>query len=365
MTQFFVLSTAEAEATKHALDVLDDASWSNGLRQQVTAGGGLVSANMSFLFEARFALALHDCGIEPEYEHATGVGNTSVDFQFGPWFVELLSLQESEAAKAATWEAGPFFGRFLSSPQPPSPDEHELGEAERKQLRDLRKQSPERETLRAIGQIVGKAGDEKRPAKFPPPDGSHLSMLIVDLRALGRALGSIDRADCRQIAYGAGAVPDWAKHRWIADDGRELPLAGAFHRGNTMKGASHFRERVHFLGLVSEERYDREEMQYLIRFYHNPGFFASEEEALAVLRSFPLFQPDKRRERRPDLFLHELFEQSDREIRFGIMAGGRTVTCHVHLDTLEDLEKRSLKPGSDEMLQAFYRSETRLERLAA
>jgi hypothetical protein len=193
MTQFFALSTAEAEATKRALDVFDAVPWSGGLRQQVTNGGGLIPANMSFLFEARFALALHDCGMEPEYEHATGVGNTSVDFQFEPWLVELLSLQESEAVKAATWEEGAIFGRFLSSPQPPSPDEHELGEAERKRLSDLRKQSPERETLRAIGQIVGKAGDDKRPAKFPLPDGSHWSMLIVDLRALG----SVDREDCR------------------------------------------------------------------------------------------------------------------------------------------------------------------------
>jgi hypothetical protein len=211
----------------------------------------------------------------------------------------------------------------LSSPRPPSPDGQHLDADERQRRRDLRKQSPEGETLKVIERIVGKAQDDGDPAKFPPPDGTHWSMLIVDVRAFGH----IDRTDCRQIAYGAGAVPGWARYRWIADDGREFPIAGAFHPGNRMRGANHFRERVHFLGLVSEESYyERDELQYFIRFYHNPARFSSEEEALAVLRSFPLFQPAKTRERRPDLFLHELFEQSDREIRFGIVAGGRTVT---------------------------------------
>jgi hypothetical protein len=56
---------------------------------------------------------------------------------------------------------------------------------------------------------------------FPRPDGTHWSMLIVDVRAFGH----IDRADCRQIAYGADAVPGWAQYRWIADDGREFPIA--------------------------------------------------------------------------------------------------------------------------------------------
>jgi hypothetical protein len=55
-----------------------------------------------------------------------------------------------------------------------------------------------------IERIVGKAQDDGNPAKFPLPDGTHWSMLIADVRAFGH----IDQADCRQIAYGAGAVPE-------------------------------------------------------------------------------------------------------------------------------------------------------------
>jgi hypothetical protein len=57
---------------------------------------------LSLLFEARFALALHDCGVTPDYEHAAGVGDTTVDFCFGRWLVELHSFDESDALKAAT-----------------------------------------------------------------------------------------------------------------------------------------------------------------------------------------------------------------------------------------------------------------------
>jgi hypothetical protein len=80
---------------------------------------------MSSLFEARFALALHDCGVTPEYEHAAGLGNTTVDFQFGPWLVELYSLDESDAVKAATWQNGSLSGRVLATYQPPDPAEIE------------------------------------------------------------------------------------------------------------------------------------------------------------------------------------------------------------------------------------------------
>lgn len=361
MTQFFRLSGEEAEASRQAVEVLRPLPWAGELVRRIDHGGGLTNDNRSFLFEARVGRAFHDCGVVPVYEHAAGVGGTSVDFHVAGWHVELLSLDETDAAKAATWEDGPYFGRVLASPRAPAPDEPELHAVERRRRSDLRKQSPEGETLKVIERIVGKAQADGAPTKFPLPDGANWSMLIVDVRAFG----PIDRMDCRQIAYGAGAVPDWAKYRWIADDGREFPIVGAFDPANRMKGADHFRNRVHFIGIVAEESYEDDELQYFIRFYRNPALFSSREEALEILRTFPLFQPAKTRERRPDLFLHELFEQSEREIRFGIVADDRTVACHVHLDTLEDLERRSLKPDSEEMLQAFRRNEMALKRLAS
>jgi hypothetical protein len=185
-------------------------------------------------------------------------------------------------------------------------------------------------------------------------------MLIVDARAAGRP----DRIDCRQIAYGTNAVPEWARYRWIGDDGREFPIIGVFDARNKMRGARHFRERVHFMGIVSEETFEREELQYLIRFYHNPALFTSESDALSTLRTFPLFQPQMTRARRPDLFLHEVFEVQDTIVRFGIVIDGATAICRAHRDILEDIERRGLPSGSRQMTEAFHRHEALLRCLA-
>jgi hypothetical protein len=157
---------------------------------------------------------------------------------------------------------------------------------------------------------------------------------------------------------------DHTKYCWIDDDGREIPIVGAFDAENRMKGAKHFRERVHFLGLVAEEIYERDELQYFIRFYHNPHLFSSMAEAIAVLRSFPLYQPQKTRERRPDLFLHEVFKVDGAAVQFGIVVGGKTVLCRVHRDTLEDLEQKGIEVGSEEMIRTFHRHEDALRELA-
>jgi hypothetical protein len=153
------------------------------------------------LFEARFALALHDCGIAPEYEYAAGVGETTVDFQFGRWLVELYSLGESDALKAATWETGSFFGRVLMTAPPPCPRETERTEEKRKRdlaildasaesdalkdairrevladaakMRDQRKetfkQSPGAEIVRAIGSVLDKVSSEghRKNSRYP------------------------------------------------------------------------------------------------------------------------------------------------------------------------------------------------------
>jgi hypothetical protein len=360
VTAFSVLTTAEALSTAEAIETLRPLSWAVALLARAGARGGLSTENMATLFEVRFGRALHDCGIVPIYEHATGVGDTSVDFAFDDWNVELLSFDESDAAKAATWEHGAFFGRMLMSPAPPTADEASLDESERRRRSESRKQSPEGETLKAIERIVGKAQNGGQPSKFPVPDRKSRSMLVVDARAAGKP----DRIDCRQIAYGIGAVPEWAGYRWIGNDGKEFPIVGAFDGRNPMRGARHFRERVHFLGIVSEETFEREELQYLIRFYHNPALFTSEGDALLTLQTFPLFQPQKTRARRPDLFLHEVSEVHDTIVQFGIVVESATAICRAHRDILEDIEKRGLPAGSRQMTEAFHRHESLLRCLA-
>ncbi|WP_315836294.1 DUF1488 family protein [Bradyrhizobium prioriisuperbiae] len=395
MTQFFNLSQAEAEATRSALDTLRGVSWAAQLVARIAKTGGLSTDNMASLFEGRFGLALHDRGITPEYEHAAGVGNTTVDFRFGHWLVELYSLDESDALKAATWQEGPVSGRFLVTYQPPSPGEIEeadqkrerdlamldassehdalkqairreiVAEAhqERQRLERLAKQSPAGEVVKAIERMVRKAAQAGQPAKFPSPDGSRFSMLVVDARAFG-VMGA-DRIDGHLIAYGANAVPECIESRFVTGDGRQHPIRGAFDPGNPTKAARHFRERVHFLGIVSEKTYERDELHHSIRFYPNLNLFPSEEAALAVLATFPLTEPSKEREQRPELFLDEMTRiVSEDEIEFGILVDQKSVVARVHRDTLEDIEKRSLTRGSSEILRAFERRKHSLRQLA-
>jgi hypothetical protein len=396
MTQFFTLSEREATATQVALRVLRGAPWAAQLVARVTERGGLSTANMPLLFEARFGLALHDCGVAPNYEYAAGVGETTVDFQFGQWLVELYSLEESDALKSATWEMDSSFGRILMTPPPPRPgdakrtedqlkrdlallDESTESDAVKKAIRrevraehqktralqdEAFKQSPGAEVVKAIERVLGKANRDGQPTKFPLPDGSRYSMLLVDARAVGAA--GTDPYDCKLIAYGADAVPEWIDRHLVDGKGRAHPIRGVFDAGNPMRDAQHFRERVHFLGIVAEETYARDELQYFIRFYPNPHLFGSDEDARDTLAAFPLFQPGKVRERRPDLFVDEATKLASLdEVEFGIVIEDKVRLCRVHRDTLEDLEKRGIERGSPEMIETFERYKVVLRSLAA
>ena len=106
MTRFVTLTSTEAESTAEAIETLRPLPWARPMLERVPQGGGLITANMSALFETRFGRALHDCGIAPVYEHATGVGGSSVDFAFGNWNVELLSFDETDAATAPPGSMG-------------------------------------------------------------------------------------------------------------------------------------------------------------------------------------------------------------------------------------------------------------------
>ena len=106
MTSFFVLTSAEAVATAEAIETLRSLPWAGALLARAGERGGLTTENMATLFEVRFGRALHDCGIAPIYEHATGVGETSVDFAFDGWNVELLSFDEFGRGKSSDLERG-------------------------------------------------------------------------------------------------------------------------------------------------------------------------------------------------------------------------------------------------------------------
>jgi hypothetical protein len=166
-----------------------------------------------------------------------------------------------------------------------------------------------------------------------------------------------DRLRKRRRA-GVGRIPlDWRRRQRIPDRRRLRPAQSA-------AGSRYLRERVHFLGIVSEETFEREELQYFIRFYHNPSLFTSEDDAHSVLRTFPPFQPGKTRNRRPDLFVHEVFEVQDAMIQFGTVIDGAITICHAHCDLLGDLLRHGLTAGSRQMVDAFHRHEGLLRRLS-
>ncbi|MCX7382902.1 MAG: hypothetical protein NT133_16150 [Alphaproteobacteria bacterium] len=197
------LKTEEVAGTLDAADHLSRLAWAApllsrsasildrlriGLNDKDTyRANPVTSAEMSFLFEIRFARALADVGLTATYEHPAGVGNSTVDFRVEldvPWLVELVSLHESDAFKAATWTDGVFHGYTLTT-----------------NANDP-KQSEEGETLKAQERIGAKVFDRKRgPIKFPEP-GESVHMIMVDARGfMGDGHG--DAADWHQMIHGS------------------------------------------------------------------------------------------------------------------------------------------------------------------
>jgi hypothetical protein len=81
--------------------------WAKPIIAEIHANGGLTGKNMDKFFELRFGHALETAGISPEYE-IQGEADSTLDFSFTskekPWAVELMRLNETQAAKAATVE---------------------------------------------------------------------------------------------------------------------------------------------------------------------------------------------------------------------------------------------------------------------
>jgi hypothetical protein len=355
------LSNDEADASKTAIDLLRRVSWAAPLIATIDRAGGISPENMALLFEARFALALHDCGIKPDptYEYSAGVGDSTIDFAFAPWNIELLSLGETDAARSATTQNGPFFGRLLTSPVPPSWDITD--QAERKLAVEIMKQSSEGEMLKVIDRVVDKAsgGKSRRPHKFALPDGQRISMLVVDIRSYGA--GTADETDMRQIAYGPDAVTPEMTLVWTDPNGKRWPIRGVFDPENARPGSQNFRERVHFLGLVTESTYARSELQHAIKFFRNPALLTP-DAAKQILGRFPLHNPDLARSSRPEDYLDEHHDVISNEIvRHALVVNEKALVYHVHKDILEDLAGRPIGSNSD-LEQAFRRHQHSLER---
>jgi hypothetical protein len=102
---FDTFTGSEAERMETIMAELDGVPWAQAILHGVRQNGGLVGKNMARFFELRYGDALHKAGIAVEYE-VSGEGRSTLDFGFTskgqPWKVEMMRLQETQAAKKAT-----------------------------------------------------------------------------------------------------------------------------------------------------------------------------------------------------------------------------------------------------------------------
>lgn len=268
-----ILTTAEAELTRRAIEALAGVEWARPLLRRVAEAGGVVPAAMPLLFEVRFAYALHRCGRTAQYEYAAGVGGSTVEFRIPgarDWLVELVSVRESEAAKAAIHQRGPLYEQALTTPPPGAP-------------RAVAERSTEAQMIKAQEKIGAKVFAEGQPTKFPLP-AAPIHAILTDMR--GYLPGGADVLDYAQIAWGPSGVRDQrAVLYWTDEQGNDKPIAGLFEESNPTQAARLVRERIHFLGFAAEQRYVEGELCDDIQWFYNPNLLASEAEVRTAAES--------------------------------------------------------------------------------
>jgi hypothetical protein len=268
------LTSAEANFTRGVLQTLSNEPWAVPLVKTINDAGGIIQANMPFLFEARIAYALHRRGVKADYEHPTNVGNSSVDFCAGNWLIEIVKIGESAAAKAATHQDDSYFSRVLKTPSAWTT----ANEA---------KQSPEGELLLVEQKIAEKVVNGGKPIKFPMPIAGVFHMIIIDMRAF---LHGGDADDYGQIAYGpAGVNHEGNVYMWHNPATKKAePVKGLFQPENPLRGARLIQERVHFLGFVVERMFSDGEIPRVMRTFANPHLLSDDQEAGAAWTTNPL-----------------------------------------------------------------------------
>jgi hypothetical protein len=223
------------------------------------------------LFELRYAHDLVRAGVAPVYEHRTGVGNSTVDFKLPgtvPWLVELVSIRESDAMKAATIKKT--LGRGIRTEMLLLTNTVGLSDPAKK------KQTQQEELLRAVNKLGEKVYDKKteKPIKFPVPDGSAFHMLLVDMRGF-EGDGDPDRDHCRQIVGGPGLVRGRFNVAMHAETGE--PIRGVWDEANTTRAAELLSERIHVIGFVHEQLYCDDEIRDITLPFLNPALFPENE----------------------------------------------------------------------------------------
>jgi len=247
--------------------------WAKSLITRVNQGGGLISENMSVLFEARFAYELYKKGVQFEYEYPAGVGDSKVEFRIiqpKEWLIELVSIRRSEGVKRATKKRGSFYMLNLTTD---SSDPH---------------QSEEAEMITAEQKIGEKVFSNGKPTKFPPIATAY-HMIITDMRGYLAQGGYID--DYRQMAYGPSGLPknkEMLIHFWKIRPEKKEPIKGLFEKGNPLESSKYICQRIHFLGFVRETDYAEGEITNKTCCLGNPHLFKDEQEIKKAYQSYPL-----------------------------------------------------------------------------
>lgn len=255
---------------KRASELLASQPWAKELVSRARPG----SDEESSLFELRFAYEATRCGISLSYEWPTGVFESSVDFRIlgaPSWNVELVSPKVSLAIQDA---------RTIQWPTPLLDWEEE---ADTFPLVEDDKGSPPRELFRLRRQVLEKVFNrkEKRPTKFPVPDGSAFNVIVFDTRSFLGGGALIDRDDLRQLAYGASSVH--TTYNVATCHSHADPIRGLFEADAPSAGEKLFRERIHMLVAIHEQTFDDDEIRQSMVLLPNPNLM-SESDA----RTFPM-----------------------------------------------------------------------------
>jgi hypothetical protein len=267
---FDTFSADEAELMAAIMAECSGEAWAQPLITAVNENGGLTGENKARFFELRFGYSLRNAGITPRYE-IPGEGDSTLDFGFTsgdqPWAVELMRLEETQAARRATHsrvdeDGVPWTERILSTNA------------------DDRRRSTEGETIKAVERICQKCERGGQPHKFPAPHGV-LHVILVDFRTYLHGGDAYDRV---HIGLGGEFVPEqMARLYW---EGRLI--SGVFSPRTQSKGAQYARERVHFIGFVHERAYTVGEFGTMTKFIANPILFADAAAVQAAIATWPL-----------------------------------------------------------------------------
>jgi hypothetical protein len=271
---FDTLSSREREIADAMIAELANDGWAQPLIKMINEGGGPTATNKARLFELRFGHALHRVGIAPRYE-IPGEAQSTLDFGFAsanqPWAVELMRLEETQAARDATFTRvdetrTTWFGRHLySSAEDP-------------------RQSIEGETLKAVQRICQKCENNGQPHKFPVPQGAYHAIL-VDMSSFLNVGG--DEWDRIHIGLGGKYVPLGHRMHW---NGKLV--TGVFDADTNVRGARQAKERIHFIGFVNEPMRELGEFSGATQFVANPNLFPNSDAVRVAIATWPL-QPTR------------------------------------------------------------------------